>query len=130
MPRGTVTPYGSLGYDKTQDQIANVGLSPSQQVGDFAGGFAGGTVGFYGVTKVARPTAYTQTYATAARTVPTATQVTPPAGGAGAAAGAWDTAGNRDLAIASITAGAADLVELKKVVNSIIDDLQAVGLLQ
>lgn len=68
---------------------------------------------------------YTQTYATAARTVPVATASTPPAGGTGAAAGAYDTSGNRDLMIASITATQADLLALKQVVNSIIDDLQA-----
>ena len=72
--------------------------------------------------------AYTQTYATASKTVPAATQVTPPAGGTGATAGAYDTAAHRDEMIASITAGAADLLALKKVVNSLIDDLQAAGL--
>ena len=61
--------------------------------------------GFYGVAGVPRPSAYTQTYATAAKTVPAATQLTPPAGGTGATAGAYDTAANRDLMIASITAG-------------------------
>jgi hypothetical protein len=71
------------------------------------------------------PTVYTQTYSTAATTVPAATQLTPPAGGTGATAGAYDTAANRDLMIASITAGAADLLALKKVVNALIDDLQA-----
>jgi hypothetical protein len=88
----------------------------------------GTTLGFYGVAAVTRPTAYTQTYATAAKTVPAATQLTPPAGGVGAAAGAYDTAANRDLMIASITAGAADLLALKQVVNALIDDLQALGL--
>lgn len=74
------------------------------------------------------PTAYTQTYATAASTVPAATALTPPAGGTGATAGAYDTAGNRDLMIASITATQADLLALKKVVNQMIDDLQSLGL--
>ena len=73
--------------------------------------------------------AYTQTYSTADRTVPAATQSTPPAGGTGTTAGAYDTAENRDLMIASITAGAADLLALKKVVNALIDDLQASGLI-
>jgi hypothetical protein len=72
---------------------------------------------------------YTQTYATAARTVPAATALTPPAGGTGATAGAYDTAGNRDLMIASITATQADLLALKQVVNGLIDDLQAAGLI-
>jgi len=73
--------------------------------------------------------AYTQTYSTALRTVANATQSTPPAGGTGATAGAYDSAANRDLMIASITAGAADLLALKKVVTAIIDDLQTAGIL-
>lgn len=91
-----------------------------------------GTVleGFYGGTPVAKPSAYTQTFATAAKTVPAATQLAAPAGGTGATAGAYDTAVNRDAAIASINAAKTDIEELKKVVNALIDDLQAVGLLQ
>ena len=73
-------------------------------------------------------TAYTQTYSTASKTVPAATASTPPAGGAGATEGAYDTAANRDLMIASLTANIADVLALKKVVNAIIDDLQALGL--
>jgi hypothetical protein len=87
-----------------------------------------GIPGFSGVTPATSRTTYTQTYATADTTVPAATQLTPPAGGTGATEGAYDTAANRDLMIASITAGAADLLALKKVVNKIIDDLQAAGL--
>jgi hypothetical protein len=71
---------------------------------------------------------YTQTFATAVRTVPVMTALTPPAGGTGTAAGGWDTAANRDLAIASITATQADLLALYKVVNGIIDDIQSLGL--
>jgi septal ring-binding cell division protein DamX len=89
---------------------------------------AEGKFGVNGSAPVAKADAYTQTYATADRIVPTATQATPPAGGTGATAGGYDTASNRDLAIASITAGAADLLALKKVVTALIDDLQAVGL--
>ena len=85
---------------------------------------------FFGVTPVVRPTAYTQTYVTAEKTHAAVTQATPPAGGTGATAGAYDTAANRDLMIASITAGAADLLDLKQLVNSVIDDLQALGILQ
>ena len=77
------------------------------------------------IGEVALPlTAYTQTYATASRTVPAATALTPPAGGTGTAAGGYDTAVNRDLMIASITATQADLLALKQVVNSLINDLR------
>ena len=77
------------------------------------------------IAEVPQAAAYTQTYSTAARTVPAATALTPPAGGTGATGGAYDTSGNRDLMIASITATQADLLALKQVVNAIIDDLQA-----
>lgn len=83
--------------------------------------------------RLARPanlTAFTQTFSTAVHTVPAATQVAAPAGGTGTAAGGWDTAGNRDAAITSINAAKTDIEELKKVVNGIIDDLQALGLLK
>ena len=77
------------------------------------------------ISEVVLPlTAYTQTYATASRTVPAATALTPPAGGTGATAGAYDSAANRDLMIASITATQADLLALKQVVNSLINDLR------
>ncbi len=154
----------------------------------------GTTLGFYGATPVARPSAYTQTFATADKThaadgstdvaaadaaaaaAATATAIAAaipaaaPAGGTGAAAGAWDTAANRDLAITTINdlrtwaievdldyeailvdvasirtqyAAAvtlanetkadfnllrATVADLKQLVNSVIDDLQALGL--
>lgn len=72
---------------------------------------------------------YTQTFSTASRTVPAATAVNPPAGGTGAAAGGYDTAGNRDLAITSLTAVIADVATLRQIVTGIIDDLQAHGLI-
>lgn len=78
--------------------------------------------------EVPKAAAYTQTFSTAARTVPAATASNPPAGGTGTAAGGYDTAGNRDAMITSLTNCIADVAELKKVVNSIIDDLQALQL--
>lgn len=80
------------------------------------------------IGEVPQAAAYTQTYSTAARTVPAATASNPPAGGTGATAGAYDTAGNRDLMITSLTNCIADVAALKQVVNSIIDDLQALKL--
>jgi hypothetical protein len=88
------------------------------------------TLGFFGVTLASRPTAYTQTYSTASKTHAAVTQLACPAGGTGAAAGGWSTAANRDLAIASINAARTDIANLKNLVNAVIDDLQALGLLQ
>ena len=110
------------------------------------------TLGFYGVTPVVRPSAYTQTYATAdkthadstATTITAAVPAAAPAGGVGTAAGGWDTGANRDLAIATINdlrthaiemdqdyeALLVDVIDLKQLVNSLIDDQQALGLVQ
>ena len=99
---------------------------------------ADGTLGFYGVTPVVRPSAYTQTYDTAARTVPAATA---------AALTVADGAGTNDGTIGAITGDAsviaavqelsaqitaliADDLALKKVITAIIDDLQSLGLAQ
>ena len=54
--------------------------------------------------------------------VPTVANVagTIPAGGTGAAAGAWDTSGNRDAAITTIT-------EIKTQLNALLTELRAKG---
>lgn len=98
----------------------------------------GTTVGFYGITPVTRPTAYTQTYSTADKThaAPTAATLS-----------MADGAGTNDNTIGAITADAsviaafqelvdennklvADLADAKQLLNSVIDDLQALGLFQ
>ncbi len=91
-------------------------------------GKTGGTLGLLGAAAAAQGAAYTQTFATPGRTVSAATAVNPPAGGAGAAAGAYDTAANRDLMITSLTAVIADVAVLRGLVNALIDDLQAAGI--
>lgn len=61
---------------------------------------------------------------------PTAqTQLAPPAGGTGAAAGGWDTAGNRDLGITSITAGRTDVGTLITELTNLRAALVAKGIL-
>jgi hypothetical protein len=83
---------------------------------------------------------YTQTYSTAARTVPNNTAATVagtiPAGGTGATAGAYDSAVNRDTALTTVTeikttvnALLTDFTELKKVVTALIDDLQSADII-
>jgi len=88
------------------------------------------TLSFFGVTPAARASAYTQTYATADKTHANMTSAAMPAGGTGTAAGGWDTAANRDQAIAEFAALRNDVLDVKQVVNALIDDLQAYGLLQ
>jgi len=86
-------------------------------------------IGFFNNTSV-RASAYTQTYATATKTQSNLTALAFPAGGTGVAAGAWDTSAHRDAAIAAHAALMVDVANIKQVLNSVIDDLQAYGLLQ
>ncbi len=87
-------------------------------------------IGFYGVTPVVRPTAYTQTYATASRTHsnPTATTVTvsvtqtTPWG--------YSAKAEAEAIVTAINALITDVANVKQVLNQAIDDLQANGLLQ
>lgn len=101
--------------------------------------FDGTGIGLFGVTPVARPSAYTQTYATATRTHanPTATTLT---AGSGTADGTVADVGAsfdqttlnnnfKDLATA-INALIVDMANVKQVLNSTIDDDQAIGLKQ
>ena len=47
-----------------------------------------------------------------------------PAGGVGAAAGGWDTAGNRDLAIATINGNRTLIIELQAQLNALLVELR------
>lgn len=87
----------------------------------------GGDIGFYGVTPIARPAAYTQTYAMATRTHsnPTAATVSDTNGAAGFAAAA-----DRTAVVTAVNNLITDVANVKQVLNQVIDDLQANGLLQ
>ena len=102
----------------------------TREVIRIGGNGTAGTLGFFGVTAVVRSTAYTQTYATALKTLPAITSLAAPAGGTGTAAGGYDTSTNRNLMITSHNAIRTDLESLYKVVTAMIDDLQAYGLFQ
>lgn len=119
---GTVTLPGATLTDGTDVVI---GATTGSKIGQ-----ATSKLGFFGVTPVVRPTALTQTYATTSATHAAVTQLAAPAGGTGVAAGGWSTAANRDLAIASINAARTDIANLKNFVNQIVDQLQALGILQ
>jgi hypothetical protein len=113
----------------------NVTISANNIITDTTTGMQIGTgatqkLGFYGVAPAVRPTALTQTYSTASSTHSAVTQLAAPAGGTGIAAGGWSSAANRDLAITSINAARTDIANLKQFVNQIVDQLQAIGLLQ
>lgn len=106
------------GHRVMQD-IANAarGLAYPADGGTVAGAQIGSSatdkVGFYGADPVVQPASANQ-----AATGPAA-----PAGGTGAAAGAWDTAANRDLAITLIN-------ETRTLVNQLRSELVTLGLIK
>lgn len=58
-----------------------------------------------------------------------ATAVAFPAGGTGAAAGGWDTATNRDLAIDRFAALLVDVAALRTQLNSLLAQLRTAGII-
>jgi len=100
----------------------------------------GTTLGFYSVAPVARPAAYTQTYATATRTHAAATSatLTDSSGGTAnttvaAVSGSGDDATINDNfadLVAQVNALRVDLLNAKQVLNQVIDDDQLQGLKQ
>ncbi len=119
---GTVTVPGLTIADATD---LTINASTGTKIGQ-----SGSKIGFYGITPAVRPTALTQTYSTASATHAAVTQLAAPAGGTGTAAGGYDTAANRNLMITSVNAARTDIANLKNFVNQIVDQLQALGLLQ
>lgn len=95
-------------------------------------------IGFYGVTAVVRAAAYTQTYATAARTHdnPTGVDLTDNSTGTAsdtiADAGVVYAQANQNDFRASIARAVdrntADILNMKQLINSLIDDEQAIGI--
>lgn len=97
-------------------------------------------VGFYGTTPIARPAAYTQTYATATRTHSnlTSAALTDSSGGTadttvqsiGTTYSQTEVRNNFADLTAQINALRTDLANAKQIINSLTNDLQAFGLLQ
>jgi len=83
-------------------------------------------IGFLGAAAVARAAAYTQTYNTTTRTHANVTAVDPAAYVAGA--NGYSTGAMAQAVHAEVIALRADLVVVKNLLNSVIDDLQALGL--
>ena len=107
----------------------NAGVGALQVNGNsaFSWDYSGGAlrVGLFGVTPTTRPTAYTQTYATADKTHATPT--------VGADIGAFTdppSAAEMALLRTFVNALKADHVDLAQLVNAVIDDLQVLGAVQ
>jgi hypothetical protein len=118
-------------------QIADKDIALGTTTGTKIGTATTQKLAFWNATPIVRPSAYTQTYATADKTHanPTATALTAASGtsdGTVADVGAsfnQTTLNNnfKDVATA-INAVIVDIADLKQLVNSVIDDLQALGL--
>ena len=99
-------------------------------------GGSGDTLAFFGATPVARPSAYTQTFSTADKThaARTSTAITDNGGGGAADGTIAAITGDQTVKDAltelatAINAVRADLADTAALVNSIVDDLQALGL--
>lgn len=88
-------------------------------------------LGFFAVAPQARPAAYTQTYSTATRTHNNVTSSSVATTAAtNVAPFGYTTAAQADAIPVAINAVAADLLNLKQLVNQMLDDLQGYGLLQ
>jgi len=85
----------------------------------------GALVGFYGTAPVAQAAAYTLTYSTAARTVPNATAVAVSTTGAALGFYGYTTAAQANAIPVAINALEADVLALKKLIVSLINDNSA-----
>jgi hypothetical protein len=74
--------------------------------------------------------AYTQTYSAAARTVPEATATSTETTAATAITPYGFSQAQADAIPVALNALLADMLDLRKVVNGIVDDLQSVGVVQ
>jgi hypothetical protein len=88
-------------------------------------------LGLYGVTPVVQAAALTQTYSTANRTHPNATQTAVATTAAtNVAPYGYSTQAQADDIVTQLNAARNDILDLKKFVNSLTDDMQAIGISQ
>ena len=119
----------ALNKDGHYVKVGEVRDSTSEAVVKYAANFAAEDAELDALVAGAPSTAYTQTYSTAARTVPDAT-VAAVATTAATNSSPYGYAGSAqaDAIPVAINALAADVLALKKVITAIIDDLQTMGL--
>jgi len=86
-------------------------------------------LGFYNATPIVKPTAFTQTYATAEKTLASLTaSAVGTTGSTSTSPYGYTTAAQADSIFTQLNNLIADHADLAQVVNSIIDDLQSLGL--
>lgn len=142
-PTGAHTLGGDVTIAAGKDLIFAAGagdLDASALTGAVKLGAAGATLGFFGVVAAARPSAYTQTYATADKTHANPTSadlsgITSSTTGSALAepGGLYDQAEHQQnyrRIQDQFNALRADVLDAKQLINSVIDDFQALGLLQ
>jgi len=120
----------SVGEEVQTKLFDKTGANTISGTQTFSGAFVhtGTTFGALGATAVVVPTAYTQTYSTAARTVDNATVAAIATTGAtNSSPFGYTGAAQADAIPVGINALAADVLSLKKVLTALIDDLQAYG---
>lgn len=117
---------GNLFLNATSAAFRNDGTVEAQ-----VGGIASAKVGFFGTAPIVKTSAYTQTYSTASRThaAPTAAAVATTAATQTTPYG-FTTQAQADALVAEHNKLVTDLANTKQLLNSVIDDLQAYGLLQ
>lgn len=120
---------GTVQYQNADIPIGAHNIVPDTTTGMKIGTATNQKIGFFNSTPIVKGTAFTQTYSTASHTMPNDTATDMPTGGTGTAAGGWSTAANRNAAIAAFAALRVDVDNTKQVLNALIDDLQALGLI-
>ncbi|KKL86545.1 hypothetical protein LCGC14_1943700, partial [marine sediment metagenome] len=122
MAFGAFTANGDI----TMGDAKNIALNTT--TGTKIGTATAQKLGFYNATPVAQPGAYTQTYSTGNKTVANATCAS--MGDLVATSGGWGASSeiNFDKVTTAVDQIIADNLDLRQAVTSIIDDLQALGL--
>lgn len=118
-------------HDGYIDFLNNNDASVLKLSSNGAFGASGDTIGFYGVTPAARPSALVQTYATAGLThsalTATSAATTAPTG---TSPKGFTTTAQAGAVFRGVNALIVDVTNVKKVLNKVIDQLQSNGLLQ
>jgi hypothetical protein len=124
-----ILPINVAGTGCTEFRVTSASAVPILRITDTD--FASPRIGFFDVTPVVRRSAYTQTFSTASRTVsnPTFSNVSTTAA-TNVAPWGFSTQAQADALATKVNQLAADVVILRQLINSLIDDQQAYGFAQ
>lgn len=133
---GTLTVTGAFTASSTSTFSDDITIADAQNIilksttGTKIGTATSQKLGFFNASPVAQRSAYTQTYSTADKTHAnlTVTAVATTGASTAAAAAGYTTKTQANNIVTAVNALKEDLKDVKQVVNSVIDDLQALGL--